>query len=174
MKRIVTATVNNQPGVLNRITGLFTRRDYNIESITVGVTENPSISRMTFVVNVDDEAKAEQLTKQLNKQIDVIKVQDITDQPKIERELALIKVVSNPQTRSELAGIIDPFRASIVDVSRDSLVVQVTGDSQKIEALIELIRPYGIKEIARTGTTAFTRGSKKAGSQENKQVTFTN
>lgn len=158
MKRIVTATVNNHPGVLNRITGLFTRRDYNIESITVGVTDNPAISRMTFVVNVEDEAKSEQLTKQLNKQIDVIKVQDITEQPKIERELALIKVISNPQTRSELTGLINPFRATIVDVSRDSLVIQVTGDSAKIDALLELLRPYGIKEIARTGTTAFTRG----------------
>lgn len=158
MKRIVTATVNNHPGVLNRITGLFTRRDYNIESITVGVTDNPSISRMTFVVNVEDETKTEQLTKQLNKQIDVIKVQDITEQPKIERELALIKVVSTSQTRSELSGLIDPFRATVVDVSKDSLIIQVTGDSAKIEALIELVRPYGIKEIARTGTTAFTRG----------------
>ncbi|WP_017756004.1 acetolactate synthase small subunit [Calidifontibacillus oryziterrae] len=167
MKRIVTATVNNHPGVLNRITGLFTRRDYNIESITVGVTDNPSISRMTFVVIVDDEAKAEQLTKQLNKQIDVIKVQDITDQPKIERELALIKVISNPQTRGELSGLINPFRATIVDVSRDSLVIQVTGDCAKIEALIELLRPYGIKEIARTGTTAFTRGLVKSQNSNN-------
>lgn len=174
MKRIVTATVNNQPGVLNRISGLFTRRDYNIESITVGVTENPAISRMTFVVNVDDESKAEQLTKQLNKQIDVIKVQDITDQPRIERELALIKVISSPQTRSELSGLIDPFRASVVDVGRDSLIIQVTGDSQKIEALIDLLRPYGIKEIARTGTTAFTRGSKKTANHDNKQVTYIN
>ncbi|HHY72798.1 MAG TPA: acetolactate synthase small subunit [Bacillus bacterium] len=174
MKRIVTATVNNHPGVLNRITGLFTRRDYNIESITVGVTENPSISRMTFIVHVEDEARAEQLTKQLNKQIDVIKVQDITDQPRIERELALIKVISNPQTRNELMGIINPFRASIVDVSRDTLVVQVTGDSQKIEALIELIRPYGIKEIARTGTTAFARGLIKSNGQENKQSAISN
>ncbi|WP_102345359.1 acetolactate synthase small subunit [Bacillus sp. Marseille-P3661] len=172
MKRIVTVTVNNRTGVLNRITGLFTRRDYNIESITVGVTENPSVSRMTFVVNVDDEGKAEQLTKQLNKQIDVIKVQDITDQSMIARELALIKVMSSPQTINELTGLIDPFRANIVDVSRDSLVIQVTGESQKIEALIELLRPYGIKEIARTGTTAFTRGITKKSSQESKQTAY--
>ena len=172
-KRIVTATVNNHPGVLNRITGLFTRRDYNIESITVGHTETPDISRMTFVVNVDDEAKAEQLTKQLNKQIDVIKVQDITDQPMVARELALIKVLCSPQTRSEISGLIDPFRASIVDISRDTLVVQVTGDTQKVEALIDLLRPYGIKEIARTGTTAFTRGLTK-GNVESKTISMTN
>lgn len=163
--KIVVALVNDRPGVLNRITGLFTRRDYNIESITVGHTETPNVSRMTFVIQVEDDAKAEQLTKQLNKQIDVIKVQDISDQPIVARELALIKVISTPQTRSEISGLIDPFRASVVDISKDAMVVQVTGDSSKVEALIDLLRPYGIKEIARTGTTAFARGTTRTANE---------
>jgi acetolactate synthase I/III small subunit len=162
VRRIITMTVNNRPGVLNRITGLFTKRHYNIESITVGHTETEGVSRMTFVVNVEDERTAEQITKQLNKQIDVLKVTDITDQAIVARELALIKVAVNPALRNEVYTLIEPFRASIVDVSRESLVVQVTGESDKVEALIDLLRPYGIKEIARTGTTAFTRGSQKS------------
>jgi acetolactate synthase I/III small subunit len=161
MKRIVTATVNNQTGVLNRITGLFMKRQFNIESITVGHTEKPGISRMTFVVNVDDDRKLEQLIKQLNKQIDVLKVNDITDQAIVARELALIKVMASPQNRTEITGLIEPFRASIIDVSRDSVTVQVTGDSNKVEALLDLLKPYGIKELARTGVTAFTRGTQK-------------
>lgn len=164
MKRILTATVNNQAGVLNRVTGLFMKRQYNIESITVGHSEKPGVSRMTFVVNVDDEKKLEQVIKQLNKQIDVLKVTDITDQAIVARELALIKVVSNAQNRIEITSLIEPFRASISDVSRESLTVQVTGDTDKVDALIELLRPYGIKELARTGVTAFPRGTQKVSS----------
>lgn len=161
MRRIVTATVRNQSGVLNRITGVLSKRQFNIDSITVGRTENEGISKMTFVVYVDDDRQAEQLTKQLNKLIDVIKVSDITDQAIVARELVLIKVLSNAQTRSEIGGIVEPFRASIIDVSRESITIQVTGDTEKIEALIDLLKPYGIKEIARTGLTAFLRGSQK-------------
>ncbi|KQL50355.1 acetolactate synthase [Heyndrickxia shackletonii] len=161
MRRIVTATVRNQSGVLNRITGVLSKRQFNIDSITVGRTENEGISKMTFVVHVDDDRQAEQLTKQLNKLIDVIKVSDITDQAIVARELVLIKVLSNAQTRSEIGGIVEPFRASIIDVSRESITIQVTGDTEKIEALIDLLKPYGIKEIARTGLTAFLRGSQK-------------
>ncbi|MFC4320990.1 acetolactate synthase small subunit [Litchfieldia salsa] len=161
MKRIITLTVNNRAGVLNRITGLFTKRHYNIESITVGHTEIEGVSRMTFVIHTDDEAVVEQITKQLNKQIDVLKVMDITDQAIVARELALIKVVSTPSNRNEIYTLIEPFRATIIDVSKDSVVVQVTGESEKVEALIDLLRSYGIKEIARTGTTAFTRGTQK-------------
>lgn len=164
MKRILTATVNNQAGVLNRVTGLFMKRQYNIESITVGHSEKPGVSRITFVVNVDDEQKLEQVIKQLNKQIDVLKVTDVTEQSVVARELALIKVVSNAQNRVEITSLVEPFRASIIDVSRDSLTVQVTGDTDKVEALIELLRPYGIKELARTGVTAFTRGTQKPAS----------
>ncbi|NGP45516.1 acetolactate synthase small subunit [Bacillaceae bacterium SIJ1] len=172
MKRIVTATVNNRAGVLNRITGLFTRRQFNIESITVGHSEMPGISRMTFVVQVDDDAKIEQLIKQLNKQVDVLKVNDITSQSYVARELVMIKVIANAQTRAEINGIIEPFRASVVDVSKDSLVVQVTGESSKVEALIELLSPYGIKELARTGLTAFTRGTQQKSVTDMKQYTL--
>lgn len=161
MKRIVTATVLNQSGVLNRVTGLLSKRQFNIESISVGHSETEGISRMTFVVHVDDDSKIEQLIKQLNKQIDVLKVCDITDQAIVARELALIKVISNAQSRSEIGGLIEPFRASIIDVSKESITVQVTGDTDKVEALIDLLRPYGIKELARTGITAFPRGTQK-------------
>nr|WGD89761.1 acetolactate synthase small subunit [Bacillus subtilis] len=172
MKRIITLTVVNRSGVLNRITGLFTKRHYNIESITVGHTETAGVSRITFVVHVEGENDVEQLTKQLNKQIDVLKVTDITNQSIVQRELVpLIKVVSAPSTRTEINGIIEPFRASVVDVSRDSIVVQVTGESNKIEALIELLKPYGVKEIARTGTTAFARGTQQKASS-NKTISI--
>jgi acetolactate synthase I/III small subunit len=116
------------------------------------------ISKMTLVVEVEDGKRLEQVTKQLNKQIDVLKVSDITDGAIVARELALIKVTSSSQLRSEINGIIDPFRATIIDVSKDSLAVQVTGKPEKIDALIEMLRPYGIKDLARTGLTAFLRG----------------
>ncbi|WP_018661597.1 acetolactate synthase small subunit [Heyndrickxia acidiproducens] len=161
MKRIVVATVLNQSGVLNKITGVLAKRQFNIDSITVGRTETEGISRMTIVVNVEDDRQAEQLTKQLNKLIDVIKVQDVTDQAIVSRELALIKVLSTAQTRSEIGGLVEPFRASIIDVSRESVTIQVTGDSDKVEALVDLLKPYGIKEMVRTGLTAFLRGSQK-------------
>ncbi|KGA98105.1 acetolactate synthase [Alkalihalobacillus alcalophilus ATCC 27647 = CGMCC 1.3604] len=162
MKRTITALVNNSSGVLNRITGLFARRHYNIESITVGVTENPAVSRMTFVVQVDNMDNIEQVTKQLNKQVDVLKVKDITDEPIIARELALIKIIVTPQQRAEVAALVNPFRASILDVGRESMTIQITGDYQKVETFIDLLRPYGIRDLARTGITAFNRGSKKS------------
>lgn len=160
MKRIITATVNNVSGVLNRVTGMLSRRNYNIESITVGQTENPAVSRMTFVVVVDNQRSIEQVIKQLYKQVDVLKVSDITDESIVSRELALIKVFTTAQQRGEIAAIINPFRAVILDVGRETMTVQVTGDQQKIEALIDLLHPYGIKELARTGITAFKRGHK--------------
>ncbi|NEU29815.1 acetolactate synthase small subunit [bacterium LRH843] len=160
MKRIITALVNNKSGVLNRITGLFARRNYNIESITVGMTENPTISRMTFVVATDDMKSVEQVIKQLNKQVDVLKVKDITDESIVARELALIQISVTAQQRGEVAAVITPFRASIIDVGRDNMTIQITGDHQKVEAFIDLLRPYGIKELARTGVTAFNRGTK--------------
>ncbi|CAG9611643.1 acetolactate synthase small subunit [Bacillus sp. AFS018417] len=171
MKRIVTATVRNQSGVLNRITGVMTRRHFNIESISVGHTESSHISRMTFVVHVEDVQQVEQLIKQLHKQIDVLKVSDITEEAMIARELALIKVSTTIASRSELYSLIEPFRAAVIDVGKDSIVVQVTGAQEKVEALIELLRPYGLKEIARTGVTAFTRSMKK---QDKQQVMLIN
>ncbi|MEH7461731.1 acetolactate synthase small subunit [Bacillus pseudomycoides] len=171
MKRIVTATVRNQSGVLNRITGVMARRQFNIESISVGHTESAHISRMTFVVHVENAQQVEQLIKQLHKQIDVLKVSDITEEAMIARELALIKVSTSIASRSELYSLIEPFRAAVIDVGKDSIVVQVTGTQEKVEALIELLRPYGLKEIARTGVTAFTRSMKK---QDKQQVMLIN
>lgn len=134
------------------------KRQFNIESISVGSSETEGISKMTFVVEVGDHQKLEQLTKQLNKQIDVLKVIDITDKAMVARELALIKVTSTAQVRSEIQGVIAPFRASVIDVSKDSITIQVTGKPDKVEAMITLLRPYGIKELTRTGVTAFLRG----------------
>jgi acetolactate synthase-1/3 small subunit len=169
MKRIITLTVEDRSGVLNRVTGLLLRRQFNIESISVGPTEIAGVSKMTLVVEVEDEQKLEQVTKQLNKQIDVLKVSDITDKAIVVRELALIKVSSNPQLHREINAIIEPFRASIIDVSKDSLAIEITGKPDKIEAVLELLRPYGIKEISRTGLTAFLRGQQP---QTNELHTF--
>jgi acetolactate synthase-1/3 small subunit len=150
--------VEDKPGVLNRIASLFRRRNFNIESIAVGHSEQPGLSRMTIVVDGDD-AKIEQVRKQLDKVIEVIKIVDITDEEPVARELALIKVRATPSTRGEIIQIVDIFRANIVDVAVDSLMVEVTGDEDKVDSLIELLRGFGIKEMARTGRIALTRGS---------------
>ena len=152
----ISILVNDEPGVLARVAGLFGRRGYNIDSITVGGSEEPGLSRMVIVTRGDDHT-VEQITKQLNKLIDVIKVQVLSEQAMVSRELALIKVNVNPANRAELSGIIDPFRASIIDVGQTSMIVQVTGDQQKVNALIQLLKPYGIKEICRTGVSAMAR-----------------
>ena len=162
MKRVITTTVINQSGVLNRVTGLLMKRQFNIESISVGHTEQPGMSKMTFVVNVEDKGKLEQLLKQLQKQIDVIKVNDITDKAMVMRELALIKVVVPPAVRNEVLSIVEPFRATVVDMSKNVTTFQVTGDPEKIEAFIDLMRPYGVKELTRTGVSAFVRETQKA------------
>ena len=166
MKRVITVTVINQSGVLNRVTGLLMKRQFNIESITVGHTEQPGRSKMTFIVNIDDERKTEQLLKQLQKQIDVIKVHDITDKAIVMRELALVKVVSPPHARSEINSVIEPFRATVIDSGKNVVTYQVVGSSEKIEAFIELVKPYGIKELSRTGVTAFTRDNQKTPAQQ--------
>ncbi|MCM3356770.1 acetolactate synthase small subunit [Psychrobacillus sp. MER TA 171] len=162
MKRIITVTVINQSGVLNRVTGLLMKRQFNIESITVGHTEQPQISKMTFVVNVEDEQKLEQLLKQLQKQVDVLKVNDITEKSIVVRELALVKVVSPPSVRVEINSLVEPFRASTIDTGKNVVTFQVTGNPEKIDAFIELVKPYGIKELTRTGVTAFVRETQKA------------
>ena len=161
MRRVITITVINQSGVLNRVTGLLMKRQFNIESITVGHTDHPTISKMTFIVNVDDAQKIEQLIKQLSKQIDVLKVNDITDNSIVLRELALVKVISPPAMRLEMNSIVEPFRPQIVDTSKSMVTYQVVGDPDKIDAFIELIRPYGIKELTRTGVTASVRETQK-------------
>ncbi|MCS7121875.1 MAG: acetolactate synthase small subunit [Archaeoglobaceae archaeon] len=159
MRYTISALVENKPGVLARVASLFRRRGFNIDSLTVGRTEKDEISRMTIVVD-GDERVVEQVTKQLNKLIDVIKVSDITDNA-VERELCLIKVHAPPEKRSEIVELANIFRARIVDVARDSFIIEVTGDEDKIEAFIDLMRQYGIKELARSGKVAMVRGAKK-------------
>lgn len=166
MKRIITVTVINQSGVLNRVTGLLMKRQFNIESITVGHTEQTGMSKMTFVVHVEDERKIEQLVKQLQKQIDVIKVTDITEKSIVLRELALVKVASPPHARGEMNSLVEPFRATVIDSGKNIVTYQVTGDPSKIDAFIELVKPYGIKELTRTGTAAFVREVQKAPSPQ--------
>jgi acetolactate synthase I/III small subunit len=156
-KRTLVALVENKPGVLNRVASLFRRRGFNIESIAVGHCETPNLSRMTIVVD-GTNTTVEQVRKQLEKVIDVVRVSDISEEEIVARELALIKVKSNANTRAEIIQIVDIFRANIVDVATDSLTVEVTGDEDKINSLAILLRGFGIKELARTGRIAMPRG----------------
>lgn len=158
-KYTIGVLVNNQPGVLQRVSGLFGRRGYNIESITVGKSEEENISRM-IIVSMGDDHVLEQITKQLYKLIDVIKVTDLSANPMVVRELALIKTKAESVTKAEILGMVETFRASVIDVSNHSLTVQVVGDVDKIDAMIELLKPYGIIELSRTGVTAMNRGVK--------------
>jgi len=156
-KHTLIALVEDKPGVLNRTASLFRRRGFNIESIAVGHSELPHLSRMTIVVN-GSTTMVEQVRKQLDKVIDVVKVSDITSDDIVSRELALVKVRATPSTRSEIIQIVDIFRANIVDVASDSVIIEATGDEQKINSLFNLLRGFGIKEVARTGRIAMTRG----------------
>jgi len=160
-KHILVALVNDKPGVLNRVASMLRRRGFNIESLAVGHTEKEGISRMTIVVS-GDPSTVEQAIKQLDKVIDVIKLYDITEDSVVDRELALIKVKTTPATRNEIIQIVDIFRANIVDVAADSLIVEVTGDNDKLNSLFKLLSTFGIKEIARTGRLAMTRGMPSA------------
>jgi acetolactate synthase-1/3 small subunit len=160
MKHTLAVLVENKSGVLSRVASLFSRRGYNIDSLAVGVTEDPDISRITIVVHGDDHV-LEQVTKQLNKLIDVIKVSDIGADDAVERELALIKVAADVDTRAEIMQIANIFRARIVDVAPKSVTVEITGDESKIQAIEKLLRQFGIKEMVRTGKIAMVRGSKK-------------
>lgn len=156
-KHTLVALVEDKPGVLNRVSSLLRRRSFNIDSIAVGHTEQANLSRMTIIVEGDD-ARVEQARKQLDKIIEVVKIVDITSNESVARELALVKVKANASTRSEIIQIVDIFRANIVDVSSDSVMVEVTGDENKVNSLLELLRGFGIREIARTGRIAMTRG----------------
>ena len=157
MTHILSVSVLNKPGVLTRIAGLFSRRNYNIESLNVGKTENPEISRMTIVVN-GDEKVLEQVTKQLHKLINVLKITELDKNSIVERDLILIRVKCTRKQRSEIIQIADTFRAQIVDVAPDSLMIEATGTEDKLEALTELLRDFGIAEFVRTGTVALSRG----------------
>ncbi len=158
MRCTIAVLVENKPGVLARVASLFRRRGFNIESLAVGTTERDDISRMTIVVS-GDERTIEQVMKQLNKLVEVIKISDLSHNS-VERELALVKVAATTANRGEIIEIANIFRARIVDVARDSLVIEITGDEDKINAFVDLMRNYGIKEMVRTGKIAMARGSK--------------
>ncbi len=157
----ITALVQDQPGVLNRISSMFRRRGFNIASLAVGHSETPGLSRMTFVVDSSQNEVVEQVTKQLRKVIEVVKVSDLSEENIVARELALIKVkVPTAHTRSEIIQIVELFRAKIVDVSSDSVIIEVTGDEEKIESILVLLKGFGIVEVMRTGRVAIARGKK--------------
>jgi acetolactate synthase-1/3 small subunit len=154
----ISVLVANKPGVLARVASLFRRRNFNIESLTVGTTDRDDISRMTIVVNGDLRV-VEQLMKQLNKLVDVIKVSDVTEKS-VERELVLVKVKATSESRGEIVELANIFRGRVVDVSKDSIIIEITGDEDKIKAFINLMRQFGIRELARTGMVAMQRGEK--------------
>ena len=159
-KHTISVLLQNKPGVLSRVTGLFSGRGYNIESLCVAETLDQGISCLTLVSNGDDHI-IEQITKQLHKLIDVIKVTDISEKEYVEREMVLIRVKAEAHTRAEVLRVIDIFRGKVVDVSAKSYAVEVTGTSSKIQAVIDILRPIGIKEIIRTGTIAMARADKR-------------
>jgi acetolactate synthase-1/3 small subunit len=162
MKHTVIAWMEDKPGVLNRVAGLFRRRNFNIESLTVGHSEAPGISRMTFVVD-GDVRQMRQVQTQLSKLINVTDVRDVTDLPTVVRELALVKVSANSTNRAEILQLVDIYRASIIDVSMDSLVIQITGPEDRVNSLISLLETFGIKEMVRTGRVAMIRGNGHSG-----------
>ncbi len=159
MNRTLIALVEDKPGVLNRVASLFRRRAFNIESLTVGHTEHPGVSRMTIVVD-SDRTDAKKVTQHLYKLVNVIQVDDVTERPSVIRDLALIRVRANGGgTRSEVMQIVDTFRARVVDVGLKTLMVEVTGTEEKVEGLVEVLRPFGVVEMVRTGRVAMVRGS---------------
>jgi len=159
VRHIISVLVENEFGVLARVAGLFSGRGFNIDGLSVAETLDPSVSRITLVTRGDDQVLA-QIEKQLNKLICVIKVTDFTETEHVERELVLVKVTADEKTRGELANIVDIFRAKIIDVSRRSYIVEITGSEDKVSAFIELLKPLGIKEIVRTGKVAMFRGAR--------------
>lgn len=163
-RHIITLLVENRAGVLARVAALIAAKGYNIDSLTVGETMDPSSSRMTLVVRGDDSV-VEQAVKQLNRLIDVIRVTDLTDEEFVERELILVKVKAKPEAKAEILRIADIFRAKVVDVAPLSYMLELTGAEDKLNAFVELLRPYGIQEFARTGMTVMMRGSKTLGKQ---------
>ena len=161
MRHVISALVMNEPGVLSLVAGLFSARGFNIDSLVVGRTENPELSRMTVVVDADDNT-LEQVRKQLAKLVPVVKVRDFAGTAHIERDLALVTVGVSAGSRSEVIEIVNLFRGKIVDIARNSVIVELSGPEEKIEACIELLEPYGIKELARTGVIAMARGMQAA------------
>jgi acetolactate synthase-1/3 small subunit len=168
-KHTISALVDNEPGVLSRVTGLFSGRGFNIESLCVAETMDPHVSRITLVTRGNDQI-IEQITKQLNKLVNVIKVMDFTDTEFVEREMALIKVRAEAQTRAEILRIVDIFRCKVVDVSPQFYTIEVTGNDSKITAILDLLNHLGIKEIARTGAIAMARSKKEISIKKEKIV----
>lgn len=158
MRHILSALVQNVPGVLSHIAGMLASRGYNIDSLAVGETEDPRLSRMTFVV-VGDDAVIEQVRKQLEKIVTVVRVEDISSRDYVERDLMLIKVAAPPQKRGEIRELVEIFRGRIVDVASESMIIEISGQEKKVESFIELMRPFGILELVRTGRIAMIRGN---------------
>ena len=163
MQHTISVLMNNHFGVLSRISGLFSGRGFNIESLNVAETSDPNISRMT-IVTIGDKAKIEQITKQLNKLVDVIKVVDLTEENFVDRELVLIKMNAEPRVREEMLRIVELFRARVVDVSSCTYTIEITGDEGKINSFLELLNPLGVKEVVRSGRIAIGRGNKSLSS----------
>jgi acetolactate synthase-1/3 small subunit len=158
MRHVLSALVQNQPGVLSHISGMLASRGYNIDSLAVGETENPQLSRMTFVV-MGDDAMLEQVRKQLQKVVTVVKVLDISGEDYVERDLMLLKIGCPPSKRPEICQTCEIFRTKVVDVGANHMIIEIAGPEQKVEAFLDLMRPYGIKEVVRTGRVAMVRGS---------------
>lgn len=158
-RHTLSVLVEDKPGVLARVASLFSRRSFNIESLAVGPTELPDVSRMTIVVSVDD-LPLEQVTKQLNKLINVLKIVELEDESSVQRELLLVKVRADQETRSQVLELVQMFRAKVVDVSSDAMVIEATGAADKLAALLRVLEPYGIKELVQSGVVALGRGSK--------------
>ncbi|WP_149825285.1 acetolactate synthase small subunit [Streptomyces tailanensis] len=159
-KHTLSVLVENTPGILARIAALFSRRGFNIDSLAVGVTEHPEISRITIVVNVIEELPLEQVTKQLNKLVNVLKIVELEPSSAVQRELVLVKVRADNETRSQIVEIVQLFRAKTVDVSPEAVTVEATGSSDKLSAMLKMLEPFGIKELVQSGTIAIGRGSR--------------
>ena len=160
-KYLLAVLVDNKPGVLTHVSGLISRRAFNIESISAGYTEEPDVTRINIVVSVESEGELDQVIQQLSKLIDVIKIVNLSEEDAIERELVLFKVNASPERRNEIIEITNVFRAKIVDVGKSSLTIEATGDESKLKGMEDLFRAYGIKEITRTGKIAMSRNSKE-------------
>lgn len=165
----VVALVEDRPGVLNRITSRWRQRGFNIESLAVGHSETPGLSRMTFVIDATT-TDVEQVVKQVDKLIDIVHIEDISHRPTVSRELVMVKVKSTPETRSSVLQIVDIFRANIVDVTAESLIVEATGDEEKLDSLIQLLQEFGIIELCRTGRVAMQRGVDRVGQDGDRLV----
>lgn len=159
MRHIISVLVENQFGVLARVSSLFSARGYNIDSLSVGETDDPAISRMTVVARGDDRV-LEQIVNQLNKLVDTIEVTDLTGDDHVERELVMVKIATHNGVRSEVTEVVNIFRGKVVDIGRDAITVEVTGSSGKISAFIDMMRPYGVSELVRTGKIAIARSAK--------------